>query len=426
LRFTVRRPPIGEVSPCCHRPSGGDVACSVHIGVAPSSSAGLALEDRLALAVPGRHMPARGATLRRVRSRDLLDPAESLVLQTPDKLAPATSADRAVEPTFLGHSRARVLDGAARRTCHRPHIEVFNSDHVEPPRQVSGGLLHPVLTPIPIAGLQLGDRRFRLLAAVGTALTAGQSLLQHLQPLRLTRSQTGCMQQFTGRQRRRHGNTAVNADHAAIARTGDRVRDVRERDMPAASPITGHPVRLDTLWHRPRQVKSHPPDLRHPHPTEAAIEPPDLMGFYGDLPKPFMHTGFTPPRAAMRASEEVLHGLREIPQRLLLDRLTPSPKPRILRAGVRQLRSLFHIARSLTPRLPMLLLLHRQIPHIPRVAAVRQQCLLLHSSRQQTEPRHIRTIATGTDNPGGATRAPLKIGVLPGQKSGVSSLRRLR
>ena len=162
MRFTVRRPPTGEVSPCCHRPSGGDVACSVDVGVAPSGSAGFALEDRLALAVSGSDVPARGASLRRVRGRDLLDPAESLVLQTCDELAPATSADRAVEPTLLGDSRTRLLDGAARGAGHRPHIEGLDPDHVEPPREVGGGLLDPVLAPIPLAGFQLRDRPFRL------------------------------------------------------------------------------------------------------------------------------------------------------------------------------------------------------------------------------------------------------------------------
>src|SRR5215208_6599644 len=34
LRFTVHRPASAEVSPCCHRPSGGYVASSVHVGVA--------------------------------------------------------------------------------------------------------------------------------------------------------------------------------------------------------------------------------------------------------------------------------------------------------------------------------------------------------------------------------------------------------
>jgi hypothetical protein len=292
LRFTVRRPSIGEVSPCGHRPSGGDVACSVDVGVAPPGSAGFALEDRSALAVSECDAPARGASLRRVRSRDLLDPAESLVLQARD------------------------------------------------------------------------------------------------------------------------GNTAVDAHHAAIAWTGDRVGDVRERDMPAASPIPGNPVGFHTRWHRPRQAESHPPDLRHPHPTEAAVQPLDVTPFHRDLPKPFMHTGFTPPRAAMRAGEEVPHGLREIPQRLLLHRLTSGPKPRVLGARRGQLRGLLQIPGRVAARLPVLLLLHRQIPHIPRVSAVRQQCLLLLNGRQQSKPRHIRTLATDTDISRPRATVPVVIGFL--------------
>ncbi len=68
--FTVRRPPVGEVSPCNHRPSGGDIPCSVHVGIASAGRAGLALEDGLALAVPRCDVPTRGASLRRVRGRD--------------------------------------------------------------------------------------------------------------------------------------------------------------------------------------------------------------------------------------------------------------------------------------------------------------------------------------------------------------------
>jgi hypothetical protein len=201
LRFTVRRPPIGEVSPCSHRPSGGDVACGVDVGVAPSSSAGFALEDRLALAVFGCDVPARGASLRRVHSRDLLDPAECLVLQACDELSPATSADRAVEPTFLGHSRARLLDRSARRPGHRPHVKVLDSEHVEPPREVRCGLLDPVSAPVPLAGFQLPEHPFGLVAAIGTPLAAREPLLQCLQPFRLARSKTGSVREFAGRQR---------------------------------------------------------------------------------------------------------------------------------------------------------------------------------------------------------------------------------
>ncbi len=102
------------------------------------------------------------ASLRRVCSRDLLDPAESLVLQTCGQQPPTASADCTVEPTFLCDSRARLLDGATRRTSHRAHVEVLDPDHVEPPREVSGGLLDPVLPSIPLTGFQLRDRPFRL------------------------------------------------------------------------------------------------------------------------------------------------------------------------------------------------------------------------------------------------------------------------
>jgi hypothetical protein len=34
LRFTVHRPASAEVSPCCHRPSGGDVVCGIGLSVA--------------------------------------------------------------------------------------------------------------------------------------------------------------------------------------------------------------------------------------------------------------------------------------------------------------------------------------------------------------------------------------------------------
>jgi hypothetical protein len=260
LRFTVHRPPTGEVSPCCHRPSSGDIACSVDVGAAPSGTAGFTLKDRLALAVCGCDMPTRGASLRRIRSRDLLNPAASLVLQTCHELTPTTSTDRAVEPTLLGHSRTRSLDSAPRRPGHRPHVQILDPDHVEPPRQVGAGLLHPIPTPIPLTGFQLRDRPSRLLAAPGTALGADQPLLQHLQPFRLTRGETGCVQQLASRQRSRHGDSAVDADHAAVTGAGDRIGDVCERDMPAAGPITDDPIGLDLPGQKSRA--SNPRRLR--------------------------------------------------------------------------------------------------------------------------------------------------------------------
>src|SRR5262245_6041587 len=123
LRFTVCRPASAEVSPCCHRPSGGDVACSVHVGVARSRGAGYAVKNRLALAVLARHMPTRGASLRRVCGRDLLDPTASLVLQTRGEQTPTASADAAIHTAFLCDPLAAPLDGAPRTAGHRTHVE---------------------------------------------------------------------------------------------------------------------------------------------------------------------------------------------------------------------------------------------------------------------------------------------------------------
>ena len=426
MRFTVRRQPIGEVSSCCHRPPGGDIACSVHVGVAWSSGAGLALENRLALTVSGCDVPARGAALRRECSRDLLDSTERFVSQTYDQLAPATSTYRAVKPTLLSDSHAWSLDGAARGPGHRPHIECLNPDHVEPPRQVSGRLLHPVLAPICLAGLQLRDRAFRLFAAIGATVAARDPLLQDFQPFRLPGGETGCVQQFASRKRGRYSNSAVNADHTPIARPDNRGGNVREGDMPAARAIAGHPVGLHTHRHRARQAKTHPTDLGHPHPTKAAVQSLHVMRLHRDLPKPFMHTRLAPPRATMRTGEKVPHSLCEIPQRLLLHRLTSTTKPRVLGTRFRQLRALLQIAGSLAARLPMLLLLDCQVPHIARIPAVPQQCFLLLRRRHQAKSRHIRTVTADTDIPGHSAAGPFAIGFRPELMSMASSQSRLQ
>ena len=106
MRFTVLRPASAEVSPCCHRPSGGDIACSVHVGVARTRVAGFAFEDRLALAVSGSDVPAYAASLRGVRGRDLLDPTKSLVLQPRGEQTPSASANGPVEAALLCHALA--------------------------------------------------------------------------------------------------------------------------------------------------------------------------------------------------------------------------------------------------------------------------------------------------------------------------------
>ncbi len=397
MRFTVRRPASAEVSPCCHRPSGGNVACSVHVGVARSRGAGLALEDRLALTVVGRDMPACRASLRRVGGRDLLDPAVSLVLQARGEQTPSALADTTVEAALLGDPLAGLLYSSARSAGHRGHVKGLDTDRVEAPRDVSGGLFDPVLASVGLARFELRNRQLRASSPMGAALGAGQPLLQRLEPPALTTTQAGGVQEFTGRQCRRHRNTTVNTDDTAIAGTADRVGDVSERNMPATGPITGDPVGPHTLRNWPRQPKAHPADLGHPHTTKPAVHTLKVMRFHPDLPKPFMHTGFAPGRAAVRSGEKVAHRLSEIPQRLLLHGLRAGRQPVEIAAGRGQLSALLVVAGRMASGLPVLMLLNGQVPHIPGMATMLTQHHRLLSGRKQPVSRHPKNLSTSTD-----------------------------
>ena len=397
MRFTVRRPASAEVSPCCHRPSGGDVACSVHVGVARPRAAGSTLENCLALAVFERDMSARGTSLRRVSSRDLLDPTTSLVLQTCGEQAPTAPVDRTVETSLLRNTHTRPLNGSARTARQRTNIKCLNADRIEAPRDVSRGLFDPILAAVALTRFELGDRHLRASSTVGAALGTREPLLQHLQPPRLNAAQTRDVQQFTSRHCRRHHNTTVDTHHVALTRTRDGFRHVGEPDKPAASPITDHPVGLHTLGDRPRQAEAHPADLGHPNPAESPIQTLDVMRFQTDLSKSLMHTGFAPPRATMGSKEKVAHRLSKIPQRLLLHSLRAGRQPVVFGAGSGQLRALLVVTRRVASGLPMLLLLDSQVPHIPGMAAMLPQYRRLLGGRKQPVSRHLGNVSITTD-----------------------------
>lgn len=408
MRFTVRRPASAEVSPCWHRPSGGDVACSVYVGVARPCGAGDALKHRLALAVVGCDVPTGGASLRRVRSWDLFDPAVSLVLQTGGEHAPAAGVDGPVQSAFLGDAYTGPVHGSSRTAGHTANVECFDADRVETPRDVGGGLFDPVLAAGTLTGFEFRDRQLRAGSPTGATLGAGQALLKHPEPGGLTAAQPGNMQQLTSRQRCRHDNPSVDTHHAGIIRPRDVVGDIGEPDMPAAGPIPGDPVGLHPFGDRPRQTEPHPADLGHPYPTEPAVQPLDMMRFDRHLPKPFMHPGLMPPRAMMRPSEEVAHRLREVPQRLLLHGLRTGRQPGMLGAGRSQLGALLVVARSPKPRPPVLLLLNGQIPHIAGVPTMSRQLRGLYSGGKQPISRHPAnlTAPTDTEPKGGAAFPP--------------------
>lgn len=416
MRFTVRRPPTGEVSPCCHRPSGGDVACSVDVGVAAAGIAGFAFEDRLALAVSGCDVPACGATLRRIHCGHSFEATKRLVLQTVNQHSPGASTDFAVESTLVGYMSARSVEGSARGSRHGSYIESLDFDHLESPREVSGGLLDPIFSPIGFSSSQLCNRAFGSRATFRATLAARQMLLQFLQPSRLAQGEPRRVQKLAGGQCGRDDDATVNSDHTAVFRSRDRVGDVGERDMPAARTITGNPVRLDTAWHWTRDSKPNPTNLRYPDSTKFAAQFLNVAPPNCNLPKSFVHTGLTPGRTPVRTAEKILHRLCKIPQRLLLHRLTPGSKPLKLSTRFRQLCRLGDISGNLSAPLPMPLLLDRQVPDVPRVPAVSQQNPLLFRAGQQPEPRHNRTLAVATDISARALPLPSEGALSPGRR----------
>jgi hypothetical protein len=399
LRFTVHGPASAEVSPCCHRPSGGDVACGVHVGIARAVTTGDALKNRLTLAVFRRDMPAVGASLRRIRRWDEFEPSLGLVLQPSNQQSPPLAADFPVKAPFLRDVGTRAVTTTSRRSAHGAHIQILDADGVEAARQIGAGLFHPVTAAVGFAGAQLRNGPLRSRPPARSASRSGQTLLQSVQAFGFAGTKAGNAQQLSARQRGRDRHAAINADDASIIGTWDGFGDGSKTDVPAPRPIPSDSVRL----HRARDVagppEPHPTDLRYPYLPVAAAEPFDVAPFEPDLPESFVGAGFTPRRAPVGAVEKVAHRLREVPQRLLLHGLRPGRQPVIFGAGCRQLSTLLVITRHLAARLPMLLLLHGQIPHKPGMTTMLGQRYRLLGAGEQPKPAHINNIGSTTDSP---------------------------
>ena len=399
MRFTVRRPASAEVSPCCHRPSGGDVACGVDVGVARPRIAGDALENRLALAVLRRDVPAARASLRRIRCRDEFQPLSDFMLQSGDQQSPALAADLAVEAPFLRDPGARAFTSPARRAGHRTHLQVLNFDGVEAARHIGGGFFHKVTAAICFTGAQLRDGQFRSCPPSRSALPPSQTPLQSAKPFGLAGTKARSAEQLPAGQGNRDRYAAVNSDDAAIAGSRYRVGDGGKSDVPAPRTIQGDPVRLHGVSDGARPAEAHPPDLGDPYLPVAAVEPFNVARSNTDLPESFMLAGFAPRGATVGAVKEVAHRLGEVPQRLLLHGLRPACQPVIFSAGRGQLGTLGVVPGRLATWLPVPLLLYGKIPHKPSMTTVLAQCRCLLKTGKQPKPAHTNNVGSTTDNP---------------------------
>jgi hypothetical protein len=398
LRFTVRRPASAEVSPCCHRPSGGDVACCVHVGIARAGTTGDTLKNRLALAVFRRDMAAVGASLRRVRRGDKFQAPHSFVLEPGHQQPPPVAADRTIESPFLCDVGARAVTGALRRAGHGPQVQVLDADGLEPTRHIGGGLFHPVTAPVGVTRPQPRDGELGSFPPVRSASRPGQTPLQSAQPLGLATVKAWGVPQLPGGQRRRHRHAAINADHAAIIGSRDGCRDDSKCDVPTPRAIPSDSVGFHRLGDVTGPAEPHPPNFGYPHLPVAPAEPVNVARFDADLSKSLMLTSLAPGGATVGAVEEVAHRLGEVAQRLLLHGLRSGCQPVVFGARSSQLGTLLVVARRLAAWLPMLLLLHCQIPHKPGVPTVRGQYSHLPRAGKQTEPTHSDNVTGATDN----------------------------
>ena len=390
LRFTVRRPANAEVSPCCHRPSGGDVACGVHVSIARAHTAGAALENRLALAVFRRDMPTGRASLGRVGRWNEFEPAQGLMLQSANQQAPALAPDFTVEATFLRDVGARALTSTSRRAGHGRYMQILDADGVEAARYIGGGLFHPVTPAICFTSAQPRNRQLGPCAPVRSASGSGQTLLQSAQSPRFTSTKAGNAQQLAGGQRCRYRHAAINTDDAPVVRSWDGFGDGGKGDVPTSRPIQSDAVGLHGLRYVAGPAEAHPADLGNPNLAISAAEPLDMARFQSDLPESFVLAGLPPCRATVGAVEKVAHRLRKVPQRLLLHGLRPGRQPIVLGTSRSQLSTLLVITGRLAALLPLLLLLDGQIPHKPSMLTVfAQHCGLLRAGKQP-KPAHIK------------------------------------
>jgi hypothetical protein len=407
LRFTVRRPASAEVSPCCHRPSGGDIACGVHVSMARARAAGDALENRLALAVFRRDVSAGRASLRRVRSGNRFEPSRSFVLEPGNQQSPALALNLAVEAPFLPDVCPRAFMSAARRSAHGTHLQILDTDGVEAARHIGGGLFGPVAATICLAGAHPGNGQLGSCPSVRSASRPGQTLLQSAQSLGFTSTKARNTQQLAGGQRHRHRHAAVNANDAPVIGPWNRSGDGGKSDVPAPRSIQIDAVGLHGVGDVAGPAEPHPTDFRYPYLPVSAAQPPCMTGFESDLAKPFMPAGLTPRRATVGAIEKVAHRLGEVPQRLLLHRLRPGRQPLVFSASHRQLRTLLVVTGRMASWLPMLLLLDRQIPHQARMATMLgQSCSLLRAGKQP-KPAHINNVGPATDSSSGGGKRRL-------------------
>jgi len=412
LRFAVPGLRWIDASPRGHGMPCRDVPCRVHVGVVRMST-GDAAESRLALSRSGGDVPAVGTTLTGERGVDLFDSTGGFLFEASDEQAPAVGENTPVQSGLLPNVRPGRVERSLGGPGHCPDAKVLDSYDGEPPGEIGGGLLHPVLPPVDFAGPKPGDPRLQPGPTIGSAFCPGKSPLQAEYPFGFLGPELWTAQQFAGRQGRRHRHSPVHTYN--FSRSGGRRRlgDRGEREMPAARAI-----HRDPIGHRgrdwPGATEPHPADLRNQNFGPAAVDFTDAHRGRTDNTEALVAAAFPVRRSPAGAGVEVRHRGGEVAQRLLLNGLGAGAKPVELGPGFRQLAALLGVARRCSSaRIPPPLLLNGEIEHEACLPAVLDETVYLFRCRVKPVSRHAVILSKkghGMSNFGRRCLPGLKVG----------------
>lgn len=385
-RFTVRWRACWHASPRRHDPSGRDVDCRIGIGV-HGPSATVAFENRLALAILGRAVPALGAGLGRECSRNSFDPTARFFLQPADKSSPATSQDSSIELRLSTRLTRRVPKRAASRASQVLDAQILDPDDVESAAEIRSQFLDPVLSPVDLFGLDPSERVPRALSPVRPADGSGQPSLQPPESTQLVLRHARAEQVFPRREGRRIHHSTVDTDHFASPRPIHRRRDHGKGDEPPACCISLDPVRLRGLAFT-TPPEADPPGLRHQHLAVPLCQPTDMARPECDYAEALMPVAFTPTWTARPACPPRTDANCEVFERLLLNRARPASEPLEFLPCLGQLTAVLREAWTASATSGHRGLFDGKVPHEACVSTMLQQNHFLLGRRIQTEPRH--------------------------------------
>ena len=321
-------------------------------------------------------MPARRAPLAREVRLDLLDPSRGLVLQAAHQQPPPGPQDSPVEPR-LGTERS----GPGSPAFGSPSASCSRSSGLRPLSRRTGAQCPCWPSPPSLSAgrpREPAARRWRRRTRPRRfdPRFARASLRSSRRMRRRSHvGQAGNVQHLPGGQGRGYDHPPVDADHLAVTRCRDRIRDGCEGDVPAPGPVHGDSVGLHPLLAPGGTSGTAPTRSWAPRPgqragTPAARPTAARAAPRSGTPHPGRPCATRPPRRVRRVEEGLQRPIK-VAQRLLLHRVGTRGQPWVFGAGGGELAALLQVARGArAARVPVLVLLDGQVPDVPGVAAV--------------------------------------------------------